>query len=801
MRPLVCCLALAATAAPAAETVDEVLVTARRVAEEVRTLPLAIDVVQGDELGSGSVDGMQALSLSVPGLSFESFWGGSGATPVLRAQAQPSAAGDNVGVFVDDLYQAGRSSMDIDPLDVERIEVLRGPQNAQFGRSTFAGAIRYLTRRPAADASQWLEVDAGSDGLFGVQGMLTGPMGSSGWLGRIAYGHRQADGTVDVQGARDAGGMRSDSIAVGLDLDADENTEREAMFTVRLGDASFGHPYNSTVTAASYDCGAANASSGIWSYYCGELPVASQISLTPDLPDSRSRYGQFAAQLTFSIGNLKLRSLTGFYLSSSNAVRDFDGTNQGFLSGVCRTNVTCGTQGPAIPVDRFVAPNVVSRPAQDVEEFSQEFRLEGGNPDFQWMLGISGWKTRVEDRASFGADRGDLLPDERLTSLLVSNPARVGPVSQLNSALVTDSREQQLLQSEVFTYLSGISAFGMIDWAWSANSRLHVELRGGQEHQRRDSLVANYRPDGSADLPAIDFGTLTPRVSIDYEVGSRWYGYVSLARGARSGGINPNPDIAAAEQEYAPEYNWTTELALRFRNEGVLQAAEATLYYIDWNNTQILGLSTTPGVNSLVISNTAGLTTLGIEARADLRLAEWLRASLSWSGARPQFRAGSDDAGSRAFCGLTMQPPTSDFCEYGPPRTANGSSIALVPYLDGDSIGHSARSGGTLEVDVVPSSQWAGWRPAAQVQLAYKGDSFDRPINGAWYGERTLLGLQLSAQRGPLRLVAWATNLTNERYLRAAASRGGVFYPSMPRPMDLLLGEGRRIGLSASLAF
>ena len=214
MRRIACCLALAAAMAPAAEPMDEVLVTARRMTEQAHAVPLAVDVVQSGDLGAGAVDGMQALATALPGLNFESFWGGSGASPVLRAQAQPSASGDNVGVFVDDIYQASRSAMDRDLLDIERIEVLRGPQNTQFGRSTLAGAIRYVSRRPDGDAHGSLQLDAGSDGLFGMQGMLTGPLGSSGWLGRVAYGHRQAGGTVDVQGATDAGAMRSDSLRI-----------------------------------------------------------------------------------------------------------------------------------------------------------------------------------------------------------------------------------------------------------------------------------------------------------------------------------------------------------------------------------------------------------------------------------------------------------------------------------------------------------------------------------------------------------------------------------------------------------
>jgi len=134
----------------AQDALAEVLVTARRMPEEASRLPLAIDVVSAPDLGAGGIEGMDELATHTPGLTFESLWGGSGAAAVLRGLSQPSTAGDNVGVFMDDLYQSGRSSMDVEMLDFERVEVVRGPQNTLFGRSTFAGAIRYETAAPTA---------------------------------------------------------------------------------------------------------------------------------------------------------------------------------------------------------------------------------------------------------------------------------------------------------------------------------------------------------------------------------------------------------------------------------------------------------------------------------------------------------------------------------------------------------------------------------------------------------------------------------------------------------------------------
>jgi len=131
--------ALAEEASP-----ESIIVTARRQEERFHDVPLAVDVVTAKTIATGGVTNLQTLASHVPGLSFEAGWGGFNSFPVLRGQSQPSIAGDNVGMFVDGVYQASRDAIDVEPLDLARIEVVDGPQSALFGHSTFAGLIHYV---------------------------------------------------------------------------------------------------------------------------------------------------------------------------------------------------------------------------------------------------------------------------------------------------------------------------------------------------------------------------------------------------------------------------------------------------------------------------------------------------------------------------------------------------------------------------------------------------------------------------------------------------------------------------------
>lgn len=186
--------ALAMAAATAAARGDDaapeiMTVTARRVAEPRLEVPLSIAVVI-DDGGEHGADSLQNLVARVPGFYYEAIWGGLASAPTLRGQ-QPSPSGDpNVAVFVDGVYQANPAATDAAPIDVARIEVARGPQSALFGRSTFAGAVHFVSNAPTATPESGVTADLGSNSFGAATGYLSGPVFGGRLLGRVAAGWR-----------------------------------------------------------------------------------------------------------------------------------------------------------------------------------------------------------------------------------------------------------------------------------------------------------------------------------------------------------------------------------------------------------------------------------------------------------------------------------------------------------------------------------------------------------------------------------------------------------------------------------
>ncbi len=148
--------------------VDEITVTARRREEALQDVPLAISVLSGDQLERTGAPDIVAVAQSVPNVTLEVSRGtNTTLTAFIRGvgQQDPVAGFESgVGIYIDDVYLNRPHAAVLDIYDVERIEVLRGPQGTLYGRNTIGGAIRYITRSLADEAEARVRLSIGSYG-------------------------------------------------------------------------------------------------------------------------------------------------------------------------------------------------------------------------------------------------------------------------------------------------------------------------------------------------------------------------------------------------------------------------------------------------------------------------------------------------------------------------------------------------------------------------------------------------------------------------------------------------------------
>ncbi|MEP9358352.1 TonB-dependent receptor [Sphingomonas sp. KR3-1] len=193
------CAAFAQDAAPAAHSDDEIVVTAQKREQKLLDVPVSISVVSGEELKEQGAASLTDYAGYVPGLQVTTT-GTPGQTTITLRGIAPLTASQTVGIYLDDapvgssaIYnRGGQFSLDLLPYDIERIEVLRGPQGTLYGASSIGGLLKYVTVSPSTTK---FSVRGGVEG-FGINGA-----GQLGWAGQTMFNAPLVEGKLGVTGS------------------------------------------------------------------------------------------------------------------------------------------------------------------------------------------------------------------------------------------------------------------------------------------------------------------------------------------------------------------------------------------------------------------------------------------------------------------------------------------------------------------------------------------------------------------------------------------------------------------------
>jgi iron complex outermembrane receptor protein len=187
----------AADARPNAREPEEIVITARKTEESLQDVPLSVTAFTAGTIERGGLDDMKDVAQLTPGLTFDSIVAGIFGTPIIRGLTQSSILGSrNVATFIDGTYISDSAAVDIGTIGLERVEVVKGPQSALYGRNAFTGAINYVTKRPTNDFDASFSADFGSDSRLRLVGQASGPLIPDLLSARIAVSMDQFDGTL-----------------------------------------------------------------------------------------------------------------------------------------------------------------------------------------------------------------------------------------------------------------------------------------------------------------------------------------------------------------------------------------------------------------------------------------------------------------------------------------------------------------------------------------------------------------------------------------------------------------------------
>ena len=208
--------------AAAGQFAAEIVVTSQRREERLQEIPLAVSVVTSDQLQDIAATDISALEAYVPNVSI---YQGRNQSTTLTAfirgvgQADPLWGVDpGVGVYIDDVYVARAQGALLDVYDVERIEVLRGPQGTLYGKNTIGGAIKYVSRIMTDTPEGKVSVNGGSFGTQEFRASFSGPLVKGKLRGKAAFAKLDRDGYgTNLYTGRDVSDKDTTAWRLGLD--------------------------------------------------------------------------------------------------------------------------------------------------------------------------------------------------------------------------------------------------------------------------------------------------------------------------------------------------------------------------------------------------------------------------------------------------------------------------------------------------------------------------------------------------------------------------------------------------------
>jgi iron complex outermembrane receptor protein len=708
---------------------DAIVVTARKRSEELQVTPQAITAFTADDIRRTGIVNIRDVALQTTGLNFSPIFGNVVATPIIRGAAQTFGA-PNVGVFLDGVYLTGKSAIDIDLADLERIEVVKGPQSALYGRNTFAGAINYITKRPTSDPEGEVRVTAGSDGLRDGLLSYSGPI-SDQLAFRVAGRYNESDGFFES--SLDGGQIDfEESYALSAEL-AWTGDRLSATARVSYTDEDSGQPASAIVRANALPRVTPiippNTGRGLLQTYVGSLPGRpDRLSVNTTRLNELDEYGyredtlRASVNLDYAFDSFALTSITA--LNQRDYDYQFDGDNT-----FC-DRASCPNFGP--PIAGGASRFATSSESGSVDDWSQEFRLASTTDGpLQWLLGFYYYDTDPD------AIQRSLAP--------IGSQATFGFPS-------------------IKTPVTSTAVFGSISYRLNDQWRVTVEGRAEREEQeftQRPTVTAGV-PAGNASLAVFDleqeFEFFTPRFVLDWQFSDSALLYASAAKGVKSGGFNTNLRIFDNQRTYDEESQEMFELGAKLDWLDGRLRTNLAVYTTDWEDQQVACQNPTsafPGATSTqrtYVCNVGEAEIDGLELDALFALTEYvtLQAGYAYTDARYQKFVDDSLAATLTQAGL----PPYDFTD------------RFLPYVPKDVLFASA----SIDIPISDSMSFYG-------NLAYNhaGRQYLRADNLAYIASRNLWNL-----RAGLRSGGWTvTGFVNNAFDEESAITGVRFFDSV----------------------
>lgn len=533
----------------------EIIVTARRRDERLQDVPAAVSAFSEEGLEALQASTIGDIQAAVPNLTIH-VGDAQNAVVYIRGVGQVDSlafADPGVGIYLDDVYLGRAQGAFLDVYDVERVEVLRGPQGTLHGRNTIGGAVKFVSRALTPEPSGSMELGAGDYGLIEGRASLNMPLIGDTLIGKVAIAGAARDGfsTNSVDGSDDGGkALLAGRVAF------DWRPTSDLAFRLNF-DASSDRPDTSRTPAR------ATSVFGLFPPNADPFRIDANFN---DLSELDTSGVSLTAQWDIA-DDWILKFITAYRRMNYDTKLDLDATGASFFG-------------------------VYDDESQ--RQFSQELQAlySGDRLDFTGGL----YFFREDDFTYSGLYAPDIalitasVNDQTNRSMAVYGQGTYELAERLSitAGLRYTYEEKDFFRSQRL-FLGPTPPYPVV---YDAPGNLEIT---------------------NVDLTE-DWAALTPRLGVDYHFNDDLMAYASISRGFKSGGFDGRANTAAAAAPYDPETLWAYEAGLRSQWMDGRLTANATVFFNDYTDLQLSSfVADAQGNFSALFTNAGKASMYGLE--------------------------------------------------------------------------------------------------------------------------------------------------------------------------------------------
>lgn len=585
----------------AQETLEEIVVTARFREENLQETPLAITAITGSLLESRGATSTLDLDAFVPNTVIAPLGAGWGSTAA--AFIRGIGLGDNslsfepgVPIYIDDVYHGRPQGAVLDLLDVERVEVLRGPQGTLFGKNTLGGAVRIVSKKPLGDGSGFLDVGAGSRDRLNIRGSYDFALSDT-VFARVSASAKTQDGYFDILDYECVNGPGTLGFG-GAGITAGVFNTTSTLTTALTTHPAIGGIALGGVTGPTDDRGCVVDQLGSENVESGRVAVRFQpsdtveINVVADLTniDQQGPADKYTIQLRTTDG--VPASVQAGITSWNNAVAlpvfgpggQFDGRFQtdGEYTGYHRFGYDPLTRRTTPNVNELTHWGLQSTVDWDVTD-NVSFKSTTSYREFDNSYGRDSDGTPIPQLFTWDTAKHEQLTQEFQLNGLAGSMQRLDWTTGLFYYDAFDSNQGYV---NTFTYTSTFSDHKDVqdlkNYAVYAHFNYAIteklNLSGGLRYTDDDKIAHIYRVTGNTAPPGIGLPQYvlipntavvaeseewSPKISVDYRFTDTIMGYAQYSTGFRGGGFGPRPANEFQVAAFDPEYTDNFEIGIK----------------------------------------------------------------------------------------------------------------------------------------------------------------------------------------------------------------------------------------------